>query len=254
MITMLAGQIFLEAGVLCFLLFLVARHEADYSFAKVAMVTAGITTGSLLIEGLLSEKLGPWTVVPVVGFVIFMLMTFCWVSFGRSLLVVVLFGCVHVALAMGVSALSARLESRLAEQSPVGREDMELAKQFLEEVDRTLTTQARKEAEAREKARLEQAGSAIQRPQTGTPSLDGTVRTSADKASWAGARQALKVGGIMGSSDSGFVAMIQGSLTEAGETVSVVYDDKVFRWRVRAISRDDIALVPLDVRLAKAAP
>ncbi len=35
-------EIFVNAAVLRLILFLIAKHEADYSFSKVAMTTAGI--------------------------------------------------------------------------------------------------------------------------------------------------------------------------------------------------------------------
>jgi len=253
---MLAAQIFLEAGVLCLLLYLVARHEADYSFQKVAMVTAGITVGSLLLEGLLSEHIGNFTVLPVLGFVIVMLMTFCWVSFSKSIIVVVVFCCFHVGLAMGVSALQAYFQEKVAAQSPVTEEDFELAKQFLEEVGNTHAAQAKGEAEARRKAQREAAeeGRAVAASRPREPATRRAASTppaepsSADAVAWAEAKAALKVGGVMGSQGGGYLAMVDGKPTEIGDTVSVRHAGKIFRWRVRKITRDGLAVDPIDVR------
>lgn len=46
MMELMIGGIFLKALVLCGILFLVARHEADFKFKKVVWVTCGITFGS----------------------------------------------------------------------------------------------------------------------------------------------------------------------------------------------------------------
>ena len=46
-------DIFSNAFVLCGLLFLVARHEADFEFSKVAIVSAVISLGNTLLPGLL---------------------------------------------------------------------------------------------------------------------------------------------------------------------------------------------------------
>ena len=40
MFEFMIGDVFLNAAILCAILYLVAKHEADYIFAKVAMVTA----------------------------------------------------------------------------------------------------------------------------------------------------------------------------------------------------------------------
>lgn len=98
-------EIFLKAFVLCGLLYLVARNEADFDFAKVAMVTAGISIGTFFIDLLLQPHIGVLTFIPSIAFVMFMIMKFCWAPFWKALLVTFLYLVFNIALAIGVLLL-----------------------------------------------------------------------------------------------------------------------------------------------------
>ena len=247
MIEMMLAQVFLEAGALCLILYLVARHEADYSFAKVAMVTAGIIAGSLLLQALLMDYLGPWTVLPILAFVTFMVMTFCWVSFWKSVLVVILFAGFHALLTLGVNAARARIDRHVAESLPVGDDDLRAAQEFLEEVGQVLATQAVQEAQAAAEARSREGESTS--AATLSLSHPAAPRLPPEgSANWAKARSLLRVDGIMGSQAAGRMAMINGQHVEEGDVVSVQQEDKVYRWRVGRIREGSVDLEPIDTQ------
>jgi len=81
-------ETFVKAFVLLILVYVVARGEADYDFRKVAMVTAGIVLGCVVIEGLLFSRIGLFVLLPMAAFIVFMVMKFCWVRFWKSLLII----------------------------------------------------------------------------------------------------------------------------------------------------------------------
>jgi len=109
MLEFMLGDIFVNAAVLCLILYLVAKNEADYSFAKVAMVTAVIGLGSFLIQLFLLEKIGWLTIIPVFALATAMVMIFCWVRFWKTILVVVLFCLFHVGIKIGIEDIQRRL-------------------------------------------------------------------------------------------------------------------------------------------------
>ena len=108
------GKVSVEALVLCLVLYLVARHEADYDFQKLTMVVAGTMLGNFLLYAGASVYLPPihllW-VVPLLqlGFSAFMIKTFCWVTTGKALLVALICTLFHVALSLGTTLVERKL-------------------------------------------------------------------------------------------------------------------------------------------------
>ena len=107
MIELMFVEIAAKALVLCLILFLVARHEADYSFLKVAMITAAIGLGTMLIDVLCRPHIGWFALLPVIAFVMFILMKFCWISLTKAAIVTVIFMAFCVVFSMGVTAVIA---------------------------------------------------------------------------------------------------------------------------------------------------
>ncbi len=102
--------IIFDALILCASLYLLAKHEADCSFAKCAMVVSPIVVAPVVIAGVLFEHLAPLLVmiaVPLilVPFAIFMVTKFCWVGVSKAILVVALFYTGHLALNLGIAAM-----------------------------------------------------------------------------------------------------------------------------------------------------
>jgi len=108
MIEIMPAEVFVKAAVLCLLLCLFARGEADFNFRKVSMATAGLTLGSLPLEGLLKDRPGVFALLPIVILIVLILMRFCWVAWWQALLVALPF----VGVSLGLSLVTADLTAR----------------------------------------------------------------------------------------------------------------------------------------------
>jgi hypothetical protein len=95
-------DVFLNTAVLYTILYLVAKHEADYSFARVAMVTAVTSLGAFLIQIFLFEMIGWFTIGLVFLLTAAMIMTFCWVRLWKTVIVVTLFCAFHFGIEISV--------------------------------------------------------------------------------------------------------------------------------------------------------
>lgn len=112
---LMIGQILLQALILCGLLYLIARHEADFEFAKVAMVVAGITLGNFIIELTLIPRIGVFTPLAEIAFVVFMITKFCWVRWWKAVIVSVLFIAVQLGMAFGVALVVQKVDRSVDE-------------------------------------------------------------------------------------------------------------------------------------------
>ena len=132
-----------KALILCGLLYAFARHEADFDYQKVLMVTAGIVLGATLIEGFL----GPWikwfTCIPVLALMVALLMKFCWVSLGKAILVAAIFTTLNTGLNVGAAMLSASMAKGTgrALAGTVDPKDMKEAQEALESLRCTVGRQ-----------------------------------------------------------------------------------------------------------------
>jgi hypothetical protein len=71
---------------------------------------------------------------------------------------------------------------------------------------------------------------------------------------WDAARKTLEIRGIsrLGQSKEGgerYLAIVNGKVVEEGETVSVVWEGRQYRWKVLAIGPKGVSLTKLDVRV-----
>ncbi len=98
MFEFMIGDVFLNAAILCVILYLVAKHEAEYSFARVAMVTTVTSLGAFLIQIFLFEMIGWFTIGLVFLLTAAMIMMFCWVRLWKTVIVVTLFCAFHFGL------------------------------------------------------------------------------------------------------------------------------------------------------------
>jgi hypothetical protein len=282
MITIIAAQIFIQAAVLCGILYVVARHEADYSFAKVAMVTAAIGVGSFIIESILWEKLGWFTVIPVLIFTAAMLMTFCWITLWKSVIVIVLFTGFHLLLNIGVAKLQHKMEKTVQESvlvtGPVDKSDYELAKEFHEQVASTLSGERPQTSqpapstptptEPTEQApRAEEKKKPDEPKKTDKKTLRDWARqiepeltpvkkeqepaAPSTSINWEEAEKKLVIGGKLRGAGGAYFAYVNRKLVEKGNIVSIVYNDTVYRWRVKSISEETVQFQPLDARPTK---
>jgi hypothetical protein len=270
---LLAVQIFIEAAILCTILYIVAKHEADYSFAKVAMVTAAIGVGSFMIESFLWERLGWYTVIPVFAFTAAMLMAFCWITLWKAVIVIIFFTGFHVLLNVGVAKIQYKIETAVQDSvlvtGPVDKSDYELAKEFHEQVGATLsgerpkpsqptsspppeegTEQKPDESEKKEDKRsLRDWALELQpeAPRAAQPEKKEPEPVS-PSTGWQEAEKKLVVGGRVHAGDGSYLAYVNRKLVEKGNTVSIIHKNMLYRWRVKSISKDTVEFQPLDAR------
>ncbi len=220
MITMMVGQVIVQAAILCLILYVVAKHEADYSFPKVAMVTAGTTVGSFFIQILLHDHIGGWTAIPVIGFIAFMLMTFCWISFWKSLIVVAVYVGVHMGFSLLAAMLLASLLGGGTFQEPTEMEEA------YDELARTLEEVPPSEVPA-------------EQPEATKPAvlpgrLFGRHKPASESPDWNAARARVRVGGTM-KRGGNRGAIINGKVVMSGEIVTVEHEGYLYRWRLDSI-------------------
>lgn len=251
MITLMLAEIFLKAAVLCILLILFARHEADYSFQKVAVVTAAITLGSILLEAFGKATLGWLILIPLVAFILFMLTTFCWVRWWKALIITVLFLAFNIVLAYGVSLVMKRANRAVANaltKAMPGREDIMEIKEFMR--SQSGSPVAMPGSEPVEPI----PGTITSAPPTGLAAWLAGTTTNVTTAvvtgavNWAAAETRLKVGGMMVGSKGQKIVTVNNRLLEAGEKIQVEYAGRLYLWQLKRLDAAGVAWERLAVR------
>jgi len=69
------------------ILWLVARHNADFEFSTVFFVTLGLTLATFLI----ALAIGIFAVIPLFGLCVWALMKFCYTTLGQALIATTIF-------------------------------------------------------------------------------------------------------------------------------------------------------------------
>ena len=70
-----------SAGLLCLIMYIVARHEADYSLPKVILISVGLAACNLV----LSLTIGALLALPIlVGLTVWALHQFCYLRWGMA--------------------------------------------------------------------------------------------------------------------------------------------------------------------------
>jgi len=139
MIISMLIEVFIKAFLLMILVYIVARDEADFEFRKVSMVAAGIMFGAVILDATLTRFIGLFTLVPIAGFIVFMVMQFCWVRFWRSLLIAIPFLILNVMISTAMTGFHQKADSAIAKglQGPVSDEDMKIALSMYQDGGRT---------------------------------------------------------------------------------------------------------------------
>jgi hypothetical protein len=97
------GMIVYDALILCGILYVIGRHEADYSFGKSAVVAGTLSVLSIALNLVLIVHMSfrlLLIVVPVVMLPVsvWLVAKYCWLSWPKAVLAVVLFYMAHSAL------------------------------------------------------------------------------------------------------------------------------------------------------------
>ena len=134
-------QLLFLAGALWIILFVVARHEADRSFPKVAMVAVVIGLSSVLIENTLADHSVWLRAAGCAAFSAVMLAAFFWTSPVRSTVVIALFVAVQMAIGFAAQGFRRDVVAKVKPEPP--RQDKQFtamqaaASQTMREMRRT---------------------------------------------------------------------------------------------------------------------
>lgn len=280
MIFGLLFELFVKAFLLLLLIYIVAREEADFDFQKVAMVTAALALGAVVLNAFLAPYIGALTLIPIAALAVFMVMKFCWVRFWRSLLIVIPFLIINIMISSAVGSFHKKADSALTRglMGPVSEKDMQVALSMYQDgalsnrfaaamqrkpleapptadqiivkklMGMLLSGTDRKPAEFKAKAPSSPALPAP--PAVAVPTTDSIVRQqkpvlpSAEKAKdeeqWEEAEKMIKLKGVMIGSDSVRVAMVNSQIVRKGELFQVELNKRIYRWRAGSISDNKV--------------
>jgi hypothetical protein len=265
-------QILIQAAILRLSLKLIAKHEADTSYPKAIMVTAGISIGQFIVA-ILAASLHPLAVLPaIIAFTAAVIMFFCWISFWKSLIVVFVYMAIQgillfiMALIMGGAVILSMLgiggsSSKPMSPPPQYEQAAAAQREAMRMQQKAMQKQAQIEAEVR---RMEQGADYPPPPPQPTPqpapsptpkpppkpapkpAPKETPTPVSPDIDWNAARQQVRVGGTMAGGRS-FLALVNGKMVDKGDIVKAEYNGREYRWTVRTITSKEVKLEQLDV-------
>jgi hypothetical protein len=267
-----AGMIFYQALVIMGLLYLFARQEADYEYTKVVLVTCGVVAGNFLLAILLAPKLGLLVFLLLLAYTAFMLEKFCWVSWGRAILIAVLYFALTIGFEMArVRFITGEWRTPKTEPEPevwkFPEEDARTAEALavlkdmtpaysnrpgdaveLDEPDEDETepgtAPAAAPAPAVPAAPLvpETAPPPSLRPLQHSPAPRVAAPVAApvapvpdDRLDWAGARSALRLRGVMKDAQGRTAAMVGTNIVPVGAEFSAAWQGVRYTWRLEGL-------------------
>ena len=95
--------IIISAAFLCVIMYMEAKHEADYSFPKVLLISIGLSICNII----LSIMLGPWiALIIVLGLTVWALHQFCYLRWSMAGIVTGLYIAAQIVLGIILGALT----------------------------------------------------------------------------------------------------------------------------------------------------
>lgn len=234
-------QILIQAVTLLLSLKLIAKHEAETTYAKALMVSGGVFIGQIAVA-FIASRLAAWTVLPaVIAFTAVVIIYFCWISFWKSVLVALIYIGIQLVFAIGFSITTG--------SNPMAMIGLPASN--------TPATQNQHQQDAdaeRDAARMKPESQKVEQPapkptpkQVTKPSqhMEQLPQISPE-LDWDAARKSLRSGGTI-AGGKGFLAMINGKMVNEGDTVTAQYNGREYRWRVKSITSKDVELERLDI-------
>lgn len=282
---LMIGEILLKALVLCGLLYLFARHEADFEFRKVALVTCGITLGDFALEAFVTPSLAFYmptiaaaavTFLFAIVFVAFMVVRFCWVRLWKGVVITILFMAFNVGLSMAAAYAVARINQSVeAAGGPVMEKNNKEALAMFQEMTAQSSAELARQADAESssfaaEAAREQGGHVpLQAPTVPQPQ----VAASADEApveelspepveppaeqpldelpawartpEWQAAQAKIKVSAVLVERDGKNTAIVNGEVLGIGDVLTVEVKKTLYRFKMAEITTDWVAWDPM---------
>jgi hypothetical protein len=275
---LMIGEIFLKALVLCGILYLIARHEADFEFRKVALVTCGITLGIFALDAFLTPSLAYYlpylvaaalTFLVAIIFVTFMVVRFCWVPLWKGIVVTIIFLVFNVGLSIAGALAMAKINQSVekAGGSVMEKNNKEALAMFQEMMEQSSSEMSRQvKAESAEfmpaltNANVEAAPhppaviAAEERveappqepvepapPERPLDELPAFARTP----EWQAAQAKIKVSAVLVERDGSNTAIVNGEVLGIGDVLTVEVKKKLYRFKMAEITTDWVAWDPL---------
>jgi hypothetical protein len=269
MMTLTIGGIFLKALVLCGILFLVARHEADFEFNKVVWVTCGITLGNFALEAFLAPaliKYMPFLVVAAVTFVIaaafvtFMVVRFCWVRFWKGIIIAILFMGFSAGLSLAGVIVTAKISQSVEETGGAKieqnhKEALEIFREMIATSSSQMIGQAKIDGgklspdlaspDTKGSMKPSAASSQAQAIASSAPGKPAEqLPAFANTPEWQEARAKIEVSAVLVEGDR-YTAMVNGKVLGVGDVLTVEVKKKSYQFKMAEITTDWVAWDPL---------
>jgi hypothetical protein len=273
----MVGGIALKALTLCGILFLVARHEADFEWSKVVLVTCGITLGNVFLELFLVPALAEYmpylvatavTFLVAIAFMTFMLTHFCWVRLWKGVLVTILF----MGFNMGLSWIGVIVTAKIdpfTEKSGGANIEQNHQETLQEFQENQSSSQMTRGAKAEDRMPLPRSGapneeeattslvtlsqseivappeSESREPPTAEEPVD-ELPAFANTPEWRLAQAKIKVSAVLVERDGRNTAIVNGKVLGIGDVLTVQVKRKSYRFKMAEITTDWVAWDPLE--------
>ena len=261
MIGLSSTFIVVQALTICVLLYLFARHEADYSFSSVVLVTIGIILGNFFIGLGFFKYIGPFAIIPIFFFTTFMLVKFSWVSWPKGMLITLLYFVITAAIAVGklyfqTGHFAWDAAGRAEQDGPQNKYDASV-KEGMEVFNSLNESTARMQASARGEKPPAQgtntAGTANTRatpppaPAAAVnPPLAAGQNAAQPQADWSMAKSQLRIRGWMNDRNGNRTATVNDQIIPLGGTAYADYNGLRYTWRLTSLDGYKPTWTPVD--------
>jgi len=267
---LMIGEIILKALVLCGILFLVARREADFEFSKLVLVTCGITLGSFALEAFLVPALASYmpffasvamTFLLAASFVTFMVVRFCWVRLWKGILVTILFMGFSVGLSVAGMIVMAKINQSVEKaggsvMEQNNKEAIQMFQEMLAVSSSQMMGQAMAEgvkpipylAHADAEGPLPLPAMSTQEKPVEPPPLERPIDelpAFARTPEWQAAQAKIKVSAVLVERDGRNTAIVNGEVLGIGDILTVEVKRKLYRFKMAELTTDWVAWDPL---------
>jgi hypothetical protein len=256
------AAILIQAGILCGLLYVFGKDEADRDFQKVAMVVAVISLINFLVEALLAPKIGLWVLLVELAVIVFFVEKFCWLPWKRATLVALLLMIVNAGMAFGMAMLIAKMDASV--DTAMGGtvlekqmdEGMKVAGQLAQDLSRAAMAdaenheqEAEEEAQRKGKERSAAPPAAAVEPEASprAPAVTASVEASEEGPDWDQAREQLVVTARMSDGKGDIVAVVNERMVNRGAKVAVHSGDYRYIFKLSLLTQEDIVWEPVRV-------
>ena len=243
------ADIFIKAFILCGILYLVARHEADLHFSKLCIASALISVGCSTINLLLAEHIGFFSIIPAFGFMIFILMKLCWLSFKKALLASVIYTIISTLITIGLALAMAHV---FGNNGPMtGSCQQEDALKVMEEILGVDTNKYSCSTNTPVIIPATEPTEEVTLPEeTPTPTPvtkpEGTPETQEE--AWKEAEKKRVFKGVMSGRNGQQAVLINNEILHVGEAITIEHNGKLYRWQVKELDFHHAGWDRIDIR------